>query len=531
MTLMVDRLQYNADHYPNEIALTLNGKHISYHQLMTMIKETIQKCDALGLHRNDRVALILPNIVETVVLFYALNAMGITLVMMHPLSSGKLLKERCELMQCKAVFVMDVLEKALEAHLDLFRKIIISASHSSTGVIALGLKLKSGLSFSKKTLWDKVIPTTTPIEYNPQKDAVVLFSSGTSGHQKGIRLSNEAFNALVDQMVDVIEPQRGIDSMFCILPFFHGFGLGIGMHTVLALGGRCILVPRLHKATLTKTLLKEKPTYIAAVPYLLKGLLRDPRFIKADLSFIKQVFVGGESVPLTLIKNFNEVLKRQGSKAVVQVGYGCTETVTAVTLMDKEDSGNIGVGKAFRGNTIKILNEDGTFASTNENGEILISGPTLMNGYVELNNLTKQVLITIGNITYYKTGDIGSIDKQGILSFKHRKDELIKTKGYIVDPSEISQKLCAIQGIEEAKIFVDEKDQLIAVLTLNDPSRIRKIPKETTQALKDLDGWCIPKHYHILKALPINEMRKSDYHALREGIKNRSLEFLLEWSL
>ena len=531
MTLLYDRIHFNATTYPNEIALTINSTHLTYHQLDKQIQQVIHKCDTLGLHSKDCVGLILPNIVETVVLFYALNALGITIVMMHPLSSGKRLKERCELMNCKAVFVMDVLEKALEGHLDSFKLITISAFHSSTGILALGLKLNSKLKPSKGILWDKVLPSHSFTESLNQKDAVVLFSSGTSGAQKGVRLSNEAFNALVDQMVEVIEPQRGIDSMFCILPFFHGFGLGIGMHTVLALGGRCILVPRMHKATLIKTLLNEKPTYIAAVPYLLKVLLRDPRFTTADLSFIKQVFVGGETVPLALIKSFNEVLKRQGSKAVVQVGYGCTETVTAVTLMDQKDTESCGVGKPFKGNTIKILKEDGSFASVDESGEILISGPTLMNGYVNLEELSRQVLVTYDQTTYYKTGDIGSLDKQGILSFKHRKDELIKTKGYIVDPTEISEKLRGIQGVEEARIFVNELDQLIAVLILNDPSRMRKIPKETTQALKDLDGWCIPQHYHILKALPMNEMRKSDLHALKEGIRNRSLEFLLEWSL
>ncbi len=531
MSLLLDQVHFNAINYPNEIALTLNGNSLRYDELDQLIHEAIHKCDALGLHPNDRVALVLPNIVETVVLFYALNALGITVVMCHPLSSGKRLRERCELMRCSAVFVMDVLQKALDGQLDQFKLITISAYHSTTGLISFGLKLKSSVSRTHHVLWDEVIPSDRIIEPHFRKDAVVLFSSGTSGHQKGIRLSTESFKALVDQMEDVIEPQRGLDSMFCILPFFFFFFLSIAMHTVLALGGRCILVPRLNKASLIKTLLREKPTYIAAVPYLLKVLLRNDRFIKADLSFIKQVFVGGESVSLALIKQFNEILKRQGSKAVVQVGYGCTETVTAVTLMDQKDSGKAGVGKAFRGNTLKILKEDGGLGEVNECGEILIGGPTLMNGYVEMDELTSQVMIKIDEVIYYKTGDIGFLDQEGILHFKHRKDDLIKIKGFIVNPDEISDKLCSIQGIEEAKIIVNDKDQLIAVMTLNDSSRIHRLQKETTLALKDLDGWCIPDQYYIVKHLPINEMRKSDLIALKEGLRTRALEFLLEWSL
>lgn len=531
MTLLVNRVHQNAIDYPNEIALTLNEKHISYHQLDQLIQQATHKCISLGLHANDKVALVLPNIIETVVLFYALNALGITLVMCHPLSSGKNLKDRCELLGCKAVFILDILEKRLDGYLDQFKKVTISASHSSTGIIALGLKLKSNLFSSRKILWDKVTPANRSFVNHIPKEAVVLFSSGTSGFQKGISLSNDAINSLVDQMIDVIEPQRGIDSMFCILPFFHGFGLAIALHTVLALGGRCILVPRLHKETLIKTLLKEKPTYIAAVPYLLKVLLKDERFINADLSFIKQVFVGGESVPLSLIEKFNTVLKRQGSKAVVQVGYGCTETVTAVTLMDRKDSGRAGVGKPFKGNTIKILKNDNTFANANTIGEILISGPTLMNGYVGMEELTKDVLIKIDHIDYYKTGDIGYLDTEGILHFKHRKDQLIKIKGYIINPDEIIEKIIKIKAVEDAKVLVNDNDQLIAVLVLNDLTKKHIIQKEIIQSLKDLDDWSIPKKYYIIESIPMNEMRKSDLKALEEGIRNQSLEFLLEWTL
>lgn len=531
MTLLVDRVHQNAIDYPNEIALTLNDKHVSYYQLDILIQEATHKCDALGLQTNDKVALVLPNIIETVVLFYALNALGISVVMCHPLSSGKNLKERCEMLGCKAVFVLDVLEKRLDGYLDQFKLITISAYNSTTGIIALGLNLKSNFFSSKKILWDKIKPTDHTLQYNDQKDAVVLFSSGTSGFQKGISLSNDALNSLVDQMLDVIEPQRGIDSMFCILPFFHGFGLAIALHTVLALGGRCILVPRLHKETLIKTLLKEKPTYIAAVPYLLKLLLKDERFINANLSFIKQVFVGGESVPLSLIDNFNTVLKRQGSKAVVQVGYGCTETVTAVTLMDRKDSGLAGVGKPFKGNTIKILKNDNTFANANTIGEILISGPILMNGYVGMEELTREVLINIDQINYYKTGDIGYLDSEGILHFKHRKDQLIKIKGFIINPDEIIEKLVKIKAVEDAKVLVNDNDQLIAVLVLNDLSYTHLTQKEIIQALKDLDDWSIPKKYYIIDSIPMNEMRKSDLKALEEGIRNQSLEFLLEWTL
>lgn len=531
MPLMSEWVLQTANHYPEDIALTQNHRHLSYAQLETQIQNAQKKCMALGLKSGDKVALILPNVVECVVLFYALNALGITVVMLHPLSSATLLKQRCELTQCTCVFILDVLEKRTRNALTGFQTVTISAAKSTGGLAGWAISLSVALSRSNSLKWDAIKASDSVSTVLPQQDAVILFSSGTSGYQKAIALSDDAMNALVNQMESVIVPQRGVDSMFCVLPFFHGFGLGIAMHTVLALGGRCILVPRLSKNTLIKTLLKEKPTYLAAVPYLLKVLLQDPRFVQADLSFIKQVFVGGESVSLSLIHEFNAVLMRQGSRAKIQVGYGTTETVTAVTLMDRGDSGEAGVGKPFMGNSILIIKEDGNKAEPNEPGEILISGPTLMNGYYRDDALTKRAIITIENKRYYKTKDIGHLDEKGILHFRHRSDELIKVKGYIVSPTVITQRLLSVSGIDEAKVIVNEEEQLVAVLSVSDHTQFKRLQKETTQILQDLDGWCIPKHYVIVKSMPVNEMRKVDLAGLSEAVKNRTLEFLSEWSL
>ncbi len=531
MPSMSDRVNSIATQYPDEIALSINDQHFSYAWLIIAIEQAKQKCLGLGLRSGDKVALVLPNIAETVVLFYALNALGITVVMLHPLSSGVTLKQRCSLVECDAVFILDLLEKRYEKHLDEFKIVIVSASHSVKGPLSLGLKLKQAFSSSQALGWDKVAPDHNDYETKSLEDAVILFSSGSSGQQKAIRLSDKAFNALVDQMEKVIHPERGSDSMFCVLPFFHGFGLGISMHTVLTLGGRCILVPRLTKGTIIKTFLKEKPTYIAAVPYLLKVFLSDPRFTSADLSFVKQVFVGGESVSLSLIDDFNKVLLRQGSRAKVQVGYGCTETVTAVTLMPTGASGKAGVGLPFNGNSIKILKEDGELAKENEAGEILISGPILMNGYFDNEEENKRVLIQCDGALAYRSGDIGHLDEQGILHFHHRCDDLIKVKGFLISPHVIINCLMQVDGIQEARVLVGEDDILTVVLTVKENTDLMVIQKETTQILKELDGWTQPQKFFIIKAMPINEMRKIDMNGLREGIKNRALQFLLEWSL
>ena len=528
MPSMSDKVIAMALTYPNEIALTQNGTHWTYGELVEDIETAKAKLKALGLNSQDKVALALPNLKETVVLFYALNALDITVVMCHPLSSAINLRDRCRLLKVDALFILDVLENRTRKQIREFRVIRVKAIHGFLGWI---VGLRSPLMNPDAKDWDKIQGVKTESSKTINQDAVILFSSGTSGNQKAISLSNEAFNALADQMETVIDPKRGVDSMFCVLPFFHGFGLGIAMHTVLALGGRCILVPRIKRKTVIQTLLKEKPTYVAAVPYLLKVLLKDESFIHADLSFIRQVFVGGETVSLRLIEDFNDVLARQGSKAKVQVGYGCTESVTAVTLMKAEDSLSNGVGTPFVGNEILIVNEDGTPSAINEEGEILITGPTLMNGYWGDPQATADAFRMVSGIRYYVSQDLGHLDEKGILHFHHRKDDLIKVKGYLINPKSILDRLTPIDGITDVRLLTDDQDRLVVLMMVSNQADHGLLRKKTIQAVNDLDGWCRPQRFMIVDEFPLNEMRKTDYGLLKLKLRNQALRFQSEWFL
>ena len=270
---------------------------------------------------------------------------------------------------------------------------------------------------------------------------------------------------------------------------------------------------------------------MAAVPYLLKVLLKDESFIHADLSFIRQVFVGGETVSLRLIEDFNDVLARQGSKAKVQVGYGCTETVTAVTLMKAEDSLSNGVGTPFVGNEILIVNEDGTPSAINEEGEILITGPTLMNGYWGDPQATADAFRMVSGKRYYVSQDLGHLDEKGILHFHHRKDDLIKVKGYLINPKSILDRLTPIEGITDVRLLTDDQDRLVVLMMVSSQADHGLLRKKTIQAVNDLDGWCRPQRFMIVDEFPLNEMRKTDYGLLKLKLRNQALRFQSEWFL
>lgn len=525
MNTCASRLLAMADQYPHEIATILNDHPLTYGHLRHRIATSVTALKAMGLQPGQRVGLALANLNETIILFYALNAMGIRVVMLHPLSSGKLLRQRLDEVQCTTVFILDVLENRYGQHLEGLQVVSVLARPSATGWQNLLLRFRR----SKYPVWREANEPDPLDLLIDEPDAVILFSSGTTGMQKAIALSNAAMNALVDQMETCITPQRGVDGILAVLPFFHGFGLGIGMHTVLALGGKCVLVPRLHRHTVISTLLKQKPTYLAAVPYFLRILLSSRAFRHADLSFIKQVFVGGETVPLPLITAFNQALAYGGSQAVVQVGYGTTETLTAVTLMPRSMSGQPGVGSSLPGNDLAIVGADGVRLPPLHSGTIHVSGPTLMNGYLNHPELNASTLVRLEGRVWVNTQDIGMIDEQGILHFKHRGDDLLKIKGYLINPHEVEEALYTIDGVTEAKALADDEGRLVVVLRVDSVVTRSVLKQKTAQALMDLDGWMKPSRCVVMTSIPKNEMRKLDRRQTLSAITARSNGFRWEW--
>ena len=167
--------------------------------------------------------------------------------------------------------------------------------------------------------------------------ASILYSGGTTGTTKGILLSNMNFNALGLQTIAAsgFSPIDGL-KMLSVMPVFHGFGLGIGIHTALIGGACCILVPKFNVNTYAELLIKKQPNIIPGVPTLFEALLRAEKLENADLSCLKGVFSGGDSMSIELKKKVDDFLKAHNASVQVRQGYGLTECVTASCLTPKD---------------------------------------------------------------------------------------------------------------------------------------------------------------------------------------------------
>ena len=359
--------------------------------------------------------------------------------------------------------------------------------------------------------------------------AAILYSGGTTGKTKGILLSNLNFNALAAQIIATNKMFKPGDKMLAVMPIFHGFGLGVSIHSMVANGGRCILIPRFNAESYAKLLKKHQPNFIAGVPTLYEALLRLPSLDKVNLSCLKGVFSGGDSLSIELKKRFDKFLKDHGAHVVVREGYGTTECVTASCLtpvhMEKEGS----IGLPFPDTYYKIV-KVGTCEEVpyGEEGEICISGPTVMMEYVNDPEETANTLKTHddGHV-WLHTGDLGMMDDDGFVYFRQRIKRMIVTSGYNVYPSQIENVLDAHEYVH-----------MSCVIGVPDPLKIQKVVafvvlkpgiKPTEEVRAELYRYCekyvakyaIPKRIEFRDMLPKTLVGKVAYRDLEKEMQER----------
>ena len=462
---MFEAVEAIARKYPANIAFDFMGKSTTYKELVTNIDICAKALKTIGIRENDKVTIAMPNCPQAIYLFYAVNLVGGIANMIHPLSAEKEIEFYLNESNSVTAITLDQFYHKFE-HIRKNTKVvnIIIASIKD----ALALPIKTGYMLTEGRKIEK-IPEDAPVirwkdfmklsrccfyDYKVKRSgddpAVILYSGGTTGTTKGIVLTNKNFNALGQQVIAANPMFRPGDKMLAAMPIFHGFGLGVCIHTMLTQGGRCILVPRFTPKSYAKDLVKNRCNFIAGVPTLYEALLRLPDMADKDLSCLKGAFSGGDSLSVELKKKFDKFLYDHNASIQVREGYGTTETVTACCLTPTHIYKEGSIGLPFPDTYIKIV-RPGTEQELpyGEEGEILLSGPTVMKEYMHHPEETAQTLRTHADgLTWVHTGDLGAIDDQGFVYFKGRAKRMIITSGYNVYPAQIENILDAHEYVQ-----------------------------------------------------------------------------------
>ena len=457
---MYDRVAEIAVNYPDYIAYDFMGGKVKYKDFIKKVDECARALAAIGVKEGERVTICMPNAPQAVIMFYAINKIGAIANMVHPLSSEKeiefYLKESASVV-CITLDQFYGKFENIRGNVPIRSLILTSIKDVLSPIkkkgyyLAQGRKIKKVPANAEIVWWEKFLKGGNNyhgpfhVERKSQDPAVILYSGGTTGTTKGILLSNLNFNALSQQIIATNPMFKPGDKMLAVMPIFHGFGLGVCIHSMLANGGRCLLIPRFNPQSYAKLLKKHKPNFIAGVPTLYEALLRLKTLDRVDLSCLKGVFSGGDSLSIELKKRFDAFLREHGATIPVREGYGTTECVTASCLTPSHWAKEGSIGLPFPDTFYKIV-KPGTEEEVpyGEEGEICLAGPTVMMEYINNPEETANTLKRHADgLTWVHTGDLGMMDEDGFIYFRQRIKRMIVTSGYNVYPSQIENVLDA----------------------------------------------------------------------------------------
>lgn len=536
---MFDMVASVAARYPNYVAFDFMGKSTTYAKMIKKIEQCAQALKTIGIRKGDCVTIAMPNCPQAIYMFYAINLIGGIASMVHPLSSEKEIEFYLNESNSITVITLDQFYGKIEAirkNTGIVNVILARIKDELAQPLKTGYMITEGYKIAK-------IPDDAPVirwkdfmklskccfyNYKIERDdndpAVILYSGGTTGTTKGIMLTNRNFNALAEQVIATNPMFKPGDKMLAAMPVFHGFGLGVCIHTMLAKGGRCVLVPRFTPKSYSKLITKNRCNFIAGVPTLYEAMLRLPNMENADFSHLKGVFSGGDSLSIELKKKMDKFLADHKATIKVREGYGTTECVTAccLTPVKLQKEGSIGI--PFPDTYFKIVKPDTEGELPyGEEGEIVLSGPTVMLGYYNKPEETAKTLRRHADgLTWLYTGDLGCMDDQGFVYFRGRIKRMIVTSGYNVYPAQLENILDA-----------HEKVQMSCIIGVPDPYKMQKVKAfvmlrpgyEPTQETKDeLLAYCrkyiakyaMPYDIEFRNELPKTLVGKVAYRVLEE---------------
>ena len=464
-------------------ALSFMGRTINYTQLAVEINRTANAFYAQGVRPGMRVMVCMPNVPQAIYCLYGLNRIGAIATMVHPLSAVGEIVYYLNETDCDVAVTLDqFFDKFQEVmkQRPIRQLIIASISDELPRLKRIVYRLTTERKFTKPDgiehviRWRDFIETTDLIlndescliKKDPMTEAVVLFSGGTTGVTKGIMLSDYNFNALALQTATMSHEEIRHSKMLAAMPVFHGFGLGVCIHTMMVAGGTSLLVPRFNVKSYAKLIKDNHPNFIAGVPTLFEAIVRNQFLDGVDLSCLKGVFSGGDCLSIELKKKFDKFLDEHHATVHIREGYGTTECVTAscLTPYNKEKEGSIGL--PYPDTYYKIC----AVGTTDEvpygtEGEICLAGPSVMLGYIHHEEENASTLKTHadGNI-WLHTGDLGVMDEEGFIYFKQRIKRVIITSGYNVYPSQIENIIEALPCV-----------RMSCVIGVPDPYKMQKV--------------------------------------------------------
>lgn len=353
-----------------------------------------------------------------------------------------------------------------------------------------------------------------PVELAGDDLALLIYTSGSTGRPKGVMLDHANAEAMSGTMAEHFRLTAD-DHCMLILPLFHVNAIMVSVLATIRTGGQLSVVGQFSAGKFFDQIERLRPTYFSAVPTIYAVLAALPEEVKPDTSSLRFVICGAAPVSEELLRKSQE---RYGFKMVE--GYGLTEGTCASACNPVDGVRKLGtVGPALPGQEIRIMRADGTVAPTGEVGEVLVSGPTVMRGYLKKPDATEQTVVD----GWLHTGDVGRLDEDGYLTIVDRVKDMIIRGGENLYPKEIEATVAQVDGVLEAAVVGRPDEMLgeipVAYVSVYPDSDVTE-EKLLDHCRRHLTRVKVPERIHVVDALPKNPVGKIDKPTLRKSLRD-----------
>lgn len=529
----------NKDH-PDDVALIYFGKKISYGELFSNIALCEKALHGIGVKAGDIVTVAMPSLPEALYLVYALNKIGATANMIHPLAGENEIKDYLNEVSSKVCFLFTATYEIVKASLpktNVKTAVVISAADSLPFAVRQLYKLKAkqpklprnGEVMDWKRFLDRGKGIIAPsVKKDPDKVAIISHTGGTTGVPKGVMCSDRNINAVIWEIGSSMAHERQ-EVMMPVLPPFINYSLVNSMLEPLALGFQTVLIPQYEPEKFDEYIKRYHPNHINSIPAYWEALLSNARMETTDLSCLRYIFYGGESMNEIVEEKVNTLLLSRGAASKLAKGLGSTEMVSAATATYPECNlpGSVGI-PLIKVNCKIFDNDKGEECTYGQEGEICFSGVQLMLGYYNKQAETDEVIkIHSDGQRWLHTGDLGYMNQDGVLFVSGRIKRIIMTKGKDgiatkIFPDRIEKviaehpdvQLCCVTGVPDKNRIHYAKAYIVVDKEAVDT---QKISDEILKICKDkLPEYMFPEKIEFRNDLPRTERGKVDYRALEK---------------
>jgi long-chain acyl-CoA synthetase len=488
------------------------------------------------LRKGDRIALMLPNVLQyPIALCGALRA-GLTVVNTNPLYTARELEHQLVDSGAKAIVILENFAHKLQQIIGKtdVRTVIVTGvgdqlTWPKSAVVNLVVRrvrkqvpeweLSDCVRFNE-VLGQGRFCEFEPVETSHDDIAFLQYTGGTTGVAKGAMLTHRNMVANVLQSAAWIgtSVRLGKDTLITALPLYHIFALTANWLVFLKFGAHNILIanPRDFPA-FVKEMSKYKFSFISGVNTLFNALLNTPGFDQVDFSELRITLGGGMAVQQSVAERWKQV-----TGCILTQAWGLTETSPAACINPFTEEFNGSIGLPIPSTEISIRDDEGNELEQGEIGEICVRGPQVMRGYWNRPDETEKVMVPGG---WLRTGDVGRVDEEGFVYIEDRKKDMILVSGFNVYPNEVESVAASHPGVLEAAAVAEPDERSGEVVAL---FVVRKDPNLTAQSIidhcrKHLTGYKVPRHVYFRNELPKTNVGKILRRALRDEMNKEAV--------